>query len=171
MVIVSVLVPMLTAFMLLAWMRRRVLSRPVVFRDVIPFTPGAGDVVARAPLEARLRGQSHVGPEHLLLAVTAIVSAEEWSALAPAGVGVQDVLSRMDAALKAEPLPVSDVVLPYTSRTWRALEESLDSARRARSTVTEVRDLLVGLLREDRSEAAVVLRDFGFSPAQLGRAT
>jgi ATP-dependent Clp protease ATP-binding subunit ClpA len=59
--------------------------------------------------------------------------------------------------------------LPFTSRAWRALQEAVGAAIAAHQGFTGTRELLIGLLAEDRSRAAAVLKDSGVTLALLRR--
>ena len=146
---------------------KRSFRRPVVFRDDIPFTPEARSIVESAQSEARQYGQPYVGPEHLLLAIASATPSAIWTELALHGVTPETLRTRLVGELEAQPLPPSASILPFTSLAWRALQEAVAAAAAARQAFTGTRELMIGLLVEDRSRAAAALKDSGVTLALL----
>lgn len=145
---------------------RRRASRAVPFDADVPFTPDARAIVERAQDEARALRHDYVGTEHLLLALTNDAHVGAREELTRAGISPPflraDVLRRITAGRT-----LKDEELPYTSRAWTALKHAVSAAAESRQSATGVRELMIGLVREQQGTAAMTLRDAGVTELSL----
>ena len=140
---------------------------PVVFRPRVPLSPTARDVICGAQREAHALGHVYVGPEHLLLAMTAMPNAARTE-VEQLGIPAAELRQRvLDSLAKALSPHANQTILPYTSRAWKVLEEAASDALNTQQSTTGIRQLLVGLLREGGSRAAAELINTGVSLEQL----
>lgn len=138
-------------------------------------TPGAENVqrlserareaVALAHREARKRNHDYIGTEHLLLGLLALEdtgSAAPWRkrGLDPARVEAELRKLRTDGCK-----PSTGVRPPWTPAARRAIAYAAHTSGTNLAAPAGPDDLLHGLLRENESAAAIILRRIGFPPA------
>lgn len=134
--------------------------------DPPPFATVSGtlrDVLRQARTEALAAGHEFIGPEHMLLALTAL----DPEVFAQAGVPPREIRERV-LALRKDPGPPSSRVgdLPFTSRGRKVIELA---AREAQAMGRNVRaiDVLIGIAAEEHNAGALVLRALGLTAAVL----
>jgi GntR family transcriptional regulator len=123
------------------------------------------DVLRQARTEAISLNHDHVGPEHMLLALTAL----REDVFARAGVAPADVRERLTAALTrgTAPPPVGD--LPITPRLRDLVERAARQAQAAGRKLAAV-DVLAGLAAEEGNATAAVLGELGVTAETMRRA-
>lgn len=133
------------------------------------FTDGARRVMVLASEEARLLDHGAIGTEHLLLALLADDDGAAARALTPS-VTLAAARAQVEALVGRGPhQPVAD--MPFTPPAKQALEGALREAHERGSPHIGTGHLLLGLLRDDGSQAATVLRQLGVDlPAVRERA-
>jgi ATP-dependent Clp protease ATP-binding subunit ClpA len=124
------------------------------------FTDQARLAVQEATEAARLLRHAHVGTEHLLLG---LLSDEEWlagKALKSLGLSLAEV-RRQVTEIARQGEHTSPGGIPFTPQARRALELSLREALGLGHNDIGTEHLLLGLLREHRCIAALVLNRLG----------
>ncbi|MES2524611.1 MAG: Clp protease N-terminal domain-containing protein [Gemmatimonadota bacterium] len=142
-------------------------SRPS--RSDAEFSVRSRRVLSDARSEAIRLGHDYIGPEHLLLALAAMEDSGGARLLMACGADLTDVRRRIETAIQSGPRAAvsissdkpADRFLPYTSRAKRALEGAMTRAREMRHPVLRSQHLLLGLLAEGQSIAALVLAETG----------
>jgi ATP-dependent Clp protease ATP-binding subunit ClpA len=157
------------------------------------FTKDARETVVRAQEEARAAGAGHIGTEHLLLGVATGsgaaagalgVTAEQLrgtvtggldaEALATLGIDLDEIRRRVEATFGPGALergrPARDGHVPFTPDAKKALELALREAVRLGDRHIGAEHLLLGLVRDDGSEAVAMLRRAGADPERIREA-
>lgn len=142
-------------------------SRPA--RSDAEFSVRSRQVLADARGEAIRLEHEYIGPEHILLALAAMEDSGGARLLLACGASLADVRRRVDVAIRSAPRAAvsiasekpADRFLPYTSRAKRVLEGAMTRAREARNPGLRSEHLLLGLLAEGQSIAALVLAETG----------
>lgn len=121
------------------------------------FTDRARRVVVLAQEHARLCGQTHVEPEHVLLGV---LDAEGPAVeiLGAFGVSVDDVRRRVTEQIGRSDRVVAGHVA-FTSRGKKVLESALREALQLGCNYIGTEHILLGILRQGEGVAAQVLAD------------
>jgi ATP-dependent Clp protease ATP-binding subunit ClpA len=161
------------------------------------FTKDAREAVVRAQEEARATCAGHIGTEHLLLAVAtgtghaASALAQhgatverlrdelpgerlDGEALATLGIDLDEIRRRVEASFGPGALdrgrPSRGGHMPLTPESKKALELALREAVRLGDRHIGEEHLLLGLLRDDGTAAAGMLRRAGADTARLREA-
>jgi predicted ester cyclase len=126
------------------------------------FTERVRKVLAGAREEAARLRHEYVGTEHLLLSLVGDGDGTAVAALEQLGASRDDIRRRVEELLTrgSGTRPVTPD-LPYTSRAKKVLELAMSEARELGHSYVGTEHLLLGLLREERSVAAIVLNDVG----------
>jgi DNA-binding transcriptional regulator YhcF (GntR family) len=123
-------------------------------------------VLAMAREETIRLGHGHVGTEHILLGLLRDQGGVGAAALAKLGVEPEPVRERLTGALRpGKPAVRLPSKLPYTAGAKKVLEEAMLEARELRHSYVGTEHLLMGLLREEKGQAAQVLNAFGVTVA------
>lgn len=122
----------------------------------------ARSAIADAQDFARELGHDHIGTEHLLLALLAHPKAAVAEAVAPLGLTLQAVRSRVQEGPGAAP----GGPIRFGPDAKKALELALRESLQLRSTMIEPAHLLLGLSGAG-GEAARVLAELGVGPDAL----
>jgi ATP-dependent Clp protease ATP-binding subunit ClpA len=128
-------------------------------------TAAARDALYAASAEATNLGHSHVGTEHLLLALAADPGSETSAALARSGVAREAVLDALEP-IRLTPTVGAPAPRP-NSELKSVVERSLREALRAGARFISTDLLLLGMLAERRNFGARVLDSFGVTLAAL----
>jgi len=125
------------------------------------FTDRARRVVVGAQEEARTRGHSFIGPEHVLLALLheGGVAVKTLEAL---GIGTDAVRERVDEAIGRTDLQMT-AHIPFTPPTKDVLQHALRESRRLGHDYIGTEHILLGLISVDHGVAARVLAELGAS--------
>jgi ATP-dependent Clp protease ATP-binding subunit ClpC len=141
------------------------MSKRVLASVVSSFSPEIEAILVDAAAEAARRGHRYVGPEHLLLSLTAQADTTAIRALQCQGVDIVALRARLDAFIgHAEHATTFQQGLTHRLRT--ILRLAVIRARRQRRAVTEL-DLLQAILQEGENVASSVLKRFGVKLAAL----
>ena len=117
----------------------------------------------------------YVGTEHMLLGLLTLPESEGMAVLAALGVSVEPVAERMLESIRPGRMyeartliPVGrseavEVEVPYTSRAKKVIELSMAAAQSMQQSQVGTGHLVLGLLGETKSIAAVVLNSFGIT--------
>lgn len=123
------------------------------------FTDGARRVIVYAQEESRLRGDRHIGSEHLLLGLT-FGPDDTSAALMAAGVERETARQRLRQTTPAGSWPATGHI-PFTPNVKRALQEALNLANRLGQGEITPAHLLRGLLRIPDAGAVRLLLALG----------
>jgi ATP-dependent Clp protease ATP-binding subunit ClpC len=129
------------------------------------FGAQARQVIVHAQQEARRLQHNWIGTEHLLLGVMD-VGGSVGELLTAERVGVDDVRRDVEAIIGRPSEPLSPHV-PFTPRSRRVLEHSVQEAKQLGQEFVGARHILLGLLRERDGIAAQVLTRRGLDLDQL----
>jgi ATP-dependent Clp protease ATP-binding subunit ClpA len=135
------------------------------------FTDEARDVVVRAREQARLLKHNYVGTEHLLLGLIAEQHGKAARALTALDVRLDAVREQIVqiVGLGTEPAPASEPI-PFTPRAKEVLELSLRDALQLGSNSIDTEHILLGLLREGKGVAVVILGNLAGDPGTVRKA-
>lgn len=111
----------------------------------------------------------YMGTEHILLGLTRQTEGGAAVVLKNLNVDPESIRDRIEQAVRRGTATKSRSLapkerppeLPYTSRGKKVLEYSMEESRTARATSAGTEHLLLGLLREEKGIAAVVLNSLG----------
>jgi len=124
------------------------------------FTDRARRVVHLAKEEAWLLGHGYVGTEHLLLGLLYEGNGVAAKALSSLGVSLDEVRARVEEIIgRGDGSHQGDT--PFTPRTKKVLELSLQEALRLGHHYIGTEHMLLGLLREGEGVGARILTDLG----------
>jgi ATP-dependent Clp protease ATP-binding subunit ClpC len=127
------------------------------------FTDRARKVMQLANEEAIRFNHEYVGTEHVLLGLVREGSGIAANVLKLLDVDLWKVRQEVEKIVQAGPEATSGGKLPQTPRTRKVIEYALDEARNLGHNHIGTEHLLLGLLREEESVAAQVLRNLGAS--------
>lgn len=122
------------------------------------------EVLRQARAEAISLGHDYIGPEHVLLALTAM----NPPLFARAGVEPAAVRENLHATLRRGTTLAPPGPLPFTSRFRRAMELAAREAQAAGRNLIAA-DVLTGIAAEEGNAGAGVLRDLGVTADSLRR--
>jgi ATP-dependent Clp protease ATP-binding subunit ClpC len=114
-------------------------------------------VLAVAREEAARLHHEYVGTEHVLLALLRQGDGAAATVLAGLDVTPEQIRQKIEETVVMGRSGQGGPDLPYTSRTKRVLELTMEEARRARASATDTEHLLVGLCAEEKGVGAQVL--------------
>jgi ATP-dependent Clp protease ATP-binding subunit ClpC len=136
------------------------------------FTERVRNVLALAREEAAALGHEYVGTEHALLALIREGQGVATTVLIGLGVDLGDLDRRVrEVVSKGRGRGRTGPDLPYTSRAKKALELAMVEARDMDHEYVGTEHLLLGLIREEKGIAAVMLLDCGLSPESVREET
>lgn len=122
---------------------------------------------AMAREEAVRLGHDYVGTEHLLLGLIGADEGVASAVLADSPLGGEQVRQMVERAIPPGHAAKRPENLPYTSGAKKVLELAIAEAGDFNHSYVGTEHLLLGLLREERGVAAVVLRQAGLTLAQV----
>jgi ATP-dependent Clp protease ATP-binding subunit ClpA len=131
------------------------------------FTDQSRKAVVLAQQEARLLGHNYIGTEHLLAGLLGEEHGAAARTLASAGITLAAVRGQIETLAGRGPgqgRPSGHI--PFTPRAKKGLELSLRAAVELGHRIG-TGHLLLGLLRQEDSEAVTILRALGTDPGQL----
>jgi hypothetical protein len=124
------------------------------------FTDQARRAVVWAQDAAHELDHDHVGTEHILLGLVRDPESVAVEALASSGISPEAVRAEVEAQVGRGEQPATRH-MPFSPEAKKALELSLREALQLGHSYIGSEHLLLGLLREDQSVAARVLRSLG----------
>jgi hypothetical protein len=131
------------------------------------FSDDARRVVVSAQEEARERRHDHIAAEHLLLALLRADDSVAVRVLDTMRVDRDVVRAELDAAIGTG-VSAPDGHIPFTSSAKQALEDALREALRLEDTFIGTEHVLLGIVSDQGSTAARVLREHGVDLAHAG---
>jgi ATP-dependent Clp protease ATP-binding subunit ClpA len=126
------------------------------------FTERVRKVLAIAREEAQRLQNEYVAPEHIMLGLLREGEGVANVVLERCGVDADKLGPKIESL--AEPpssRPALGPDLPYTSRAKRALELSMSEARELGHSYVGTEHLLMGLVRDEKSQVSPVLKELG----------
>jgi ATP-dependent Clp protease ATP-binding subunit ClpC len=127
------------------------------------FTDRARRAVVRAQEEARTLDHHHLGPEHLLLALThESIGGLGAGALESLGIGLDAVRQRVEEVTgRGEQAPSGRI--PFTPQAKKVLELSLQESRGLGHNYIGTEHILLGVIHQGEGVAGQVLSELGAS--------
>jgi ATP-dependent Clp protease ATP-binding subunit ClpC len=125
------------------------------------FTERAQKVLALAQEEAIRLGHNNIGTEHILLGLVREGEGIAAKALYALGLGADKIQNEVENLI-GRGQNVSQTI-PYTPRTKKVIELSMDEARKLGHSYVGTEHILLGLIREGEGVAARVLNNLGVS--------
>jgi predicted ester cyclase len=126
------------------------------------FTERVRKVLSMAREEAARLRHEYVGTEHILLGLIREGEGVAAAVLQNLSVDLEEIQQRIEETVKqGKASQATGPDLPYTSRAKKVLELAMSEARELGHSYVGTEHLLLGLLREERSVAAIVLNDVG----------
>jgi ATP-dependent Clp protease ATP-binding subunit ClpC len=125
------------------------------------FTDRARMVMQLANEEARRFNHEYVGTEHILLGLIKGGDSVATHVLKNLGVDVRKIRLVVEKILERglEVAPLAN--LPYTPRAMKVVDYATEESRRFKHDSIGTEHILLGMLREERCAAALILANFG----------
>lgn len=133
------------------------------------FTDRARKVMALANQEALRLNHEYIAPEHILLGLLKEGTGVGCAVLQRSGVDLKKVCSEVLKRVKAGSEMVTMGRLPQNLRAKKVIEYAIEEARRLNHNYVGTEHLLLGLIQEQESVAADVLKEMGVT-LELARA-
>jgi methylmalonyl-CoA/ethylmalonyl-CoA epimerase len=133
------------------------------------YTEAARRTIFYARYEASESGSKSIEPEHILLGMLH-EKKEPLPRLLPAEITVQSLRERVRASIPEREKIAVSVNLPLAAETKRVLAYAHEESDRLSHWNISNEHLLLGLVREERSLAAKILREHGVSLTRLREA-
>jgi ATP-dependent Clp protease ATP-binding subunit ClpC len=127
------------------------------------FTERARKVLALARDEAHALNHEYVGTEHLLLGLIREGGGVASALLENLKVDTGLMRQKIEETVQRGRASVKYPDLPYTSRAKKSIELAMAEARDLSHNYVGTEHLLLGLLREEKGVAAMVLADAGLT--------
>ena len=125
------------------------------------FTDRARKVIALARQEAERLNNDYIGTEHVLMGLIKEGSGVAANILENLNIDPEKVLFEIEKVVQPGTNMVTMGQLPFTPRTKKMLEYSLEEMRNLGHNYIGTEHLLLGLIRENDSEAAQVMLSMG----------
>jgi ATP-dependent Clp protease ATP-binding subunit ClpC len=125
------------------------------------FTDRARKVIALARQEAERLNNDYIGTEHVLMGLIKEGSGVAANILENMNIDPEKVLAEIEKVVQPGSNMVTMGQLPFTPRTKKMLEYSLEEMRNLGHNYIGTEHLLLGLIRENDSEAAQVMIAMG----------
>jgi ATP-dependent Clp protease ATP-binding subunit ClpA len=140
-------------------------TQRVVADNGYNFTEHIRSVLGRAREEAHRLGHPYIGTEHLLLALILEGDGIGLNALRNLNIDVeairQNIEDTVSVGRRDQTIMLND--LPFTSLGKKALELAIAEAKDMNQVYVGTEHLLLGILREEKGIAAMVLTDAGLT--------
>lgn len=132
------------------------------------YTETARRAIFFARYEAGEWGSEYIEPEHLLLGLLQEARPLLTTLLLPS-VGVDDLKHSLEGSLTRGEKTATSVDLPLSHPSKRILAYAAEEAERLANKHIGPEHLLLGMLREDESQVAKILKKHGLSIEELRR--
>ena len=133
------------------------------------FTAGAKRVLVLAQEEAQRFNHNYIGTEHLLLGLVRVEEGQAVTVLRDLNAGPDRVRHAVEAVVgRGDRMVIGDISL--TPRAKKAIELTVEEARRLNRNHIDTEHLLLGLVREGEGVAAGVLTSLGLDLEQVREA-
>ena len=135
------------------------------------FTTRVRGALIKAREEAHRRNHEYVGTEHLLLGLLAEDDTLVMDVLENLGTSAMQLLGIVDSMIDNGPPTARPRIpdLPYTPRARVVLDQAISVAHEFGDGYVGTQHLLLGIVRERQSIAAIALSKAGLSEASLRR--
>jgi ATP-dependent Clp protease ATP-binding subunit ClpC len=135
------------------------------------FTERARRVIILARTEAEKRQHEYLGTEHLLLGIIKEQSGVAVSVLQNMGISVRQLESELEARMPPSENVLTLGEIPFSPRAKKILELAVEEARLLGQSYIGTEHLLLGILKEDSSTSASVLKSLGVNLSMLRKET
>ncbi len=135
------------------------------------FTERARRVIILARTEAEKRQHEYLGTEHLLLGIIKEASGVALSVLQNMNVSLRQLESELEARMPPSENILTLGEIPFSPRAKKVLELAVEEARLLGQSYIGTEHLLLGILKEDSSTAAAVLKGMGMNLSMLRKET
>jgi ATP-dependent Clp protease ATP-binding subunit ClpA len=129
------------------------------------FTEQVRRVLAGARAEAERLHHEYVAPEHMLLSLLHGSDDAGLAVLRGLGVDPEALAAEVEQLVPVRSARTVGPDLPYTSRAKKVIELAMAEVRQLEQDLVGTGHLLLGLIHEERSAAAVALADAGVTLA------
>jgi ATP-dependent Clp protease ATP-binding subunit ClpC len=129
------------------------------------FTPRAKQVIALAFEQAKRLNHDCVGTQHILLGLISFNRGVAINVLVKLGVNLEQ--ARLESEQIAVGTSNSNAPIPFTPRAKKSLRLAREEAKQLNHNHVGTEHLLLGILREDESPAAKVLKRFNLDIQQV----
>jgi ATP-dependent Clp protease ATP-binding subunit ClpC len=127
------------------------------------FSEGARRVLTRAQGEAQRLGHNYIDTEHILLGIAGEELGIAAKVFANFGISMSKIQAAVEFVIGKGERRATKGDVELAPRAKKAIEFSVDEARRLNSSYIGVEHLLLGLLRESEGVAFSVLESFGIT--------
>ena len=127
------------------------------------FTDRARKVLALANQEAQRFNHEYVGTEHILLGLVKEGSGVGAHVLKNLNIDLKKTRMEVEKLVKSGPAMVTMGKLPQTPRARKVIEYAMEEARALNHNHVGTEHILLGLLRESESVAAITLTNLGLN--------
>jgi ATP-dependent Clp protease ATP-binding subunit ClpC len=131
------------------------------------YTEKARRVIFFARYEASQFGSPTIETEHLLLGLIREDKNLTSRFFPKSNATIQDIRKEIEGRTLVRDKVSTSVELPFSEESKRVLNNAADEAERLSHKHISTEHLLLGLLREDKSIAAEILRDHGLRPGMI----
>ncbi len=125
------------------------------------FTERARKVIILAKEEARRFNHDYIGTEHILLGLIKEGEGVAAAVLQSLGLNLHTLRLEVEKLVQVGPSTIISGDIPFTPKAKRALELSMDEARRMSHNYIGTEHLLLGLIREGEGAASHILLNQG----------
>jgi hypothetical protein len=125
------------------------------------FTDRARKAIELASQAAQRFNHEYIGTEHILLGVVNVGSGAAAKVLENLDIDPNKIRFEMETLVQFGPDMVTMGKLPQTPRAKKVIEYAMEEARRFNHGYIGTEHLLLGLLRDEETVAALVLMNFG----------
>ena len=125
------------------------------------FTDRLRAVLALARKEASEYKDRYVSPEHLLLAIIREGDGRAVLVMTHLSVNLESIKAAVEKKLGQKSIRSSDLDIPYTSLSKKAIELAMGEARDMGHDYIGTEHLLLALVKEERSEISLILKAAG----------
>ncbi len=125
------------------------------------FTDRLRAVLTLARREASEYKDRHVSPEHLLLAIIREGDGRAVLVMTHLSVNLDSIKAAVEKKLGQKSIRSSDLDIPYTSLSKKAIELAMGEARDMGHDYIGTEHLLLALVKEERSEISLILKAAG----------
>jgi ATP-dependent Clp protease ATP-binding subunit ClpC len=130
------------------------------------FTDDVRRVLATARVEATRLQHEYIGTEHILLGLIAELSGGAANTLRSLGADTSAIRDAVESTIKRGQILHANQQ-PYTSRTQRVFELSMQAARALNHDAVDTQHLLLGLAAERKGIGAQILHQFGITEDKI----
>jgi ATP-dependent Clp protease ATP-binding subunit ClpC len=135
------------------------------------FTERSRRVIILARTEAERRQHEYLGTEHLLMGIIKEASGVAVTVLQNLGIALRQLESELEARMPSSENVLTLGEIPFSPRAKKVLELAVEEARLLGQNYIGTEHLLLGVLKEDSSTAASVLKAMGITLSSFRKET